>query len=310
MNMIKKIIAAALLTAVSLPASLLAQTAARENYLQRYQLLTSKLGVDGVGVETLLNHWADDYPDDTDMLLGRFSYYLAKSRSNSVKVLDQEKYLGDAPALTLKDSLGNDVNYFTVTDYDDEIFGKSSQAIDKAIELNPDRLDLRLFKISALMAYEKESPDMALSNLNGLIDYNGQKHPQWVYPGLEADDELFTTAVQEYCFSFYRIGTPSAYESFKSLSEKMLNYYPDNPQFLTNIGSYHFVFKHDNKTALKYYNKVLKKNPDYYAAIKNCVLLARNSKDVKLEKKYLAMLARVTDDETEKASAEARLKAL
>ena len=49
------------------------------------------------------------------------------------------------------------------------------------------------------------------------------------------------------------------------------------------------------------YNKVLKKNPDDYATIKNCVLLARNDKNVKLEKKYLPMLIRVTPDETEKA---------
>jgi len=38
--------------------------------------------------------------------------------------------------------------------------------------------------------------------------------------------------------------------------------------------------------------------------------LARNSKDVKLEKKYLPMLIRVTPDETEKAASQARLSAL
>ena len=116
--------------------------------------------------------------------------------------------------------------------------------------------------------------------------------------------------MQDCCFAFYRIATPSSYEAFKEVSEKMLSYYPDALQYMTNIGSYYLVGKKDSKTALKYYNKVLKKRPDDYATIKNCVLLARSDKNVKLEKKYLPMLIRVTPDETEKASAQARLSSL
>ena len=58
------------------------------------------------------------------------------------------------------------------------------------------------------------------------------------------------------------------------------------------------------------YNKVLKLKPDDYAAIKNCVLLARNEKNAKLEKKYLQKLVEVTTDETERTSAKVRLQAL
>ena len=116
--------------------------------------------------------------------------------------------------------------------------------------------------------------------------------------------------MQDCCFAFYQIGTPASYEAFKELSERMLEYYPDAYQYMTNIGSYYLVYKKDSKSALKMYNKVLKKHPDDYATIKNCVLLARNDKNVKLEKKYLPMLIRVTQDETEKASAQARLSAL
>ena len=278
----------------------------QKEYLDRYQLLVSKLGTDGVGIETLLQRWGKDYPDDTDMLLGKFSYYLTKSQSSSIEVKDAAKYLGNAPALTLKDSLGKDVNYFQVMSYDDELFGKATQAIEKAIELNPDRLDLRLFKISSLINYEKDSPDMALAGLKALIS-----HPKWEYPDVvEAGDDLFPSVMQEYCYAFFKIGTPHCFEAFKELSEKMLGYYPDNTVYMTNIGSYYLVYKHDSKAALKMYNKVLKKSPDDYTAIKNCVLLARSDKNIKLEKKYLPMLVRVTPDETEKASAQARLNAL
>ena len=298
----------AVLVSIQFPAH--AQKPSQADYLDRYTLLVNKLGVEGVGVETLLQRWGKDYPDDMDMLLGKFTYYLSKSQSNSMDKIDASKYLGEAPTLTLKDSLGNDVNYFQVTNYDDELFGQATQAIDKAIGLAQDRLDLRLYKIAALIGYEKGSPDMALSGLKELIDYDGHSHPTWIYPGLEPGPDLFPSLVQEYCYTFFRQATPASYEAFKEVSEKMAGYYPKNTVFLTNIGSYYLVYKHDSKNALKMYNKVLKKDPGDYTAIKNCVLLARNDKNKKLEKKYLAMLAKVTPDETEKLQAEARLKSL
>ena len=298
----------AVLVSIQFPAH--AQKPSQADYLDRYTLLVNKLGVEGVGVETLLQRWGKDYPDDMDMLLGKFTYYLSKSQSNSMEKLDASKYLGEAPTLTLKDSLGNDVNYFQVTNYDDELFGQATQAIDKAIGLAQDRLDLRLYKIAALIGYEKGSPDMALSGLKELIDYDGHSHPTWIYPGFEPGPDLFPSLVQEYCYTFFRQATPASYEAFKEVSEKMAGYYPKNTVFLTNIGSYYLVYKHDSKNALKMYNKVLKKDPGDYTAIKNCVLLARSDKNKKLEKKYLAMLAKVTPDETEKLQAEARLKSL
>jgi len=298
----------AVLVSIQFPAH--AQKPSQADYLDRYTLLVNKLGVEGVGVETLLQRWGKDYPDDMDMLLGKFTYYLSKSQSNSMEKIDASKYLGEVPTLTLKDSLGNDVNYFQVTNYDDELFGQATQAIDKAIGLAQDRLDLRLYKIAALIGYEKGSPDMALSGLKELIDYDGHSHPTWIYPGFEPGPDLFPSLVQEYCYTFFRQATPASYEAFKEVSEKMAGYYPKNTVFLTNIGSYYLVYKHDSKNALKMYNKVLKKDPGDYTAIKNCVLLARNDKNKKLEKKYLAMLAKVTPDETEKLQAEARLKSL
>ena len=68
--------------------------------------------------------------------------------------------------------------------------------------------------------------------------------------------------------------------------------------------------KKDYKKALKYYNQVLKKHPDDVTAIRNSILLARAKKDVKLEKKYLAMMVQHGETEVDRASAQARLEAL
>ena len=296
--------------ALALPLFLFAQTP-QEDYIRRYNNLVSRVGPAGVGVETLLDRWAADYPDDTQQLMARFSYFFTKAQTTKVIQLPQDRYLGREPLLPMTDSLGRKNNFFEDAEYDDELFGQALDALDKAIALDPKRLDLRLLRIDALTAYEKGSPDMALSALKALADENYRQHPAWTHESLEkVDDEVFDALIQDYCFTFFRLGTDSSAEAFKSLSEHMLTYKKDDPLFLDNLGSYWLVSKKDYKKALKYYNQVLKKHPDDITAIRNCILLARNKKDVKLEKKYLAMMAQHGATEVDRSSAAARLEAL
>ena len=299
-----------LLVALVLPLSLLAQTT-QEDYIRRYNNLVNRVGPAGVGVETLLDKWAEAYPDDLQQLLARFSFWFDKGQTSNVIQLPQDRYLGREPLVPLTDSLGRKNNYFEDVVYEDESFGLALEALDKAVALNPQRLDLRLLRIDALTAYEKGSPDMALASLKALVDENYKQHPAWTHESLEkVDDEVFKALIQDYCFTFFRLGTDSSAEAFKALSEHCLTYSKDDPLFLDNIGSYWLVSKKDYKKAQKYYNQVLKKHPDDITAIRNCILLARSKKDVKLEKKYLAMMAQYGESEVDRASAKARLDAL
>ena len=298
------------LAALALPLTLLAQTS-QEDYLRRYNNLVNRVGVTGGGVETLLDKWAEEYPDDLQQHLARFSFWFTKAQTTNVIQLSQDRYLGREPLLPMTDSLGRKNNYFEDTEYDDESFGLALEALDKAIAQEPQMLDLRLLRIDALTAYEKGSPDMALSALKALADENYKQHPAWTHESLEkVDDEIFKAFIQDYCFTFFRLGTDSSAEAFKSLSEYMLTYSKEDPLFLDNLGSYWLVSKKDFKKAQKYYDQVLKKHPDDVTAIRNCVLLARQKKDLKLEKKYLAMMAQYGATEVDKASAQARLDAL
>ena len=77
---------------------------------RKYDLLVSQLGPAGVGVETVLDNWEAEDSTDAKMLLGRFSYYFAKSQTGAVVQKPQSRYLGMEPILSLKDSTGNDVD--------------------------------------------------------------------------------------------------------------------------------------------------------------------------------------------------------
>ncbi len=298
------------LAAFLLPVLLLAQTS-QEDYIRRYNNLVNRVGPAGIGVETLLDKWAEEYPEDTQQLLARFSFWFNKCQTSNVIQLPQDRYLGREPLLPLTDSLGRKNNYFEDIVYEDESFGLALEALDKAVALEPRRLDLRLLRIDALTAYEKGSPDMALASLKALTDEHFKQHPAWTHESLEkVDDEVFKALMQDYCFTFFRLGTDSSAEAFKNLSEHLLTYSKDDPLFLDNLGSYWFVCKKDYKKARKYYDQVLKKHPDDVTAIRNSILLARSDKNVKLEKKYLAMMAQYGSTEMDRASAKAQLEAL
>ena len=292
-------------------ALLCAQTRTAEEYESRYNTLVKNVGSNGVGVETLLDNWEKDYPSSVTMMEAKFVFWFTKAQSTEAVVMDRDKYLGQKPLVSLRDSLGNPVNYFQVTTFDDDMFSSAITYIDKAIRQEPERLDLRQAKVSALISYERESPDMAASELRSLIDYDASQKPAWTYAGVgKVDEEYFDGIIQEECFVFFSYGESACYEAFRSISERMLEYDPKNVLFLDNIGSYYLVCRKDSATALSYYKKVLKIKPDDYTAIKNIVLLARNSGDEKLEKKYLPLLIKYTDDEVERLREQGRLDRL
>ncbi|MBQ2090723.1 MAG: hypothetical protein II466_03860 [Bacteroidales bacterium] len=282
----------------------------RESYQEKYNRMVTKSGASGLGIETLLDKWLADYPDDSDALLGKFLYWYSKSQTSKVVPKEQKKFLGQEPVLSLADSLGKTSYYFEELFFDDEVFGNALKAADKMIRVYPDRIDLRFYKIAALTGYEKEKPELAPAELRSLIDFNASQRPTWQHPEFVVDEDFFNAAIQEYCVTFFRYATPAAYEAFRSIAQRMLDYYPDNTMFLNDMGSYYFVYKKDDKTALKYYNKVLKLNKEDNTAIRSCILLARNSKNVKLEKKYLEMMAKYGEAETDRQSAQVRLEFL
>ena len=258
----------------------------QEDYLRRYNNLVERVGPAGLGVETLIDKWEADYPDDIQPLLARFSFCFARSQSTELIQLDRDRYLGQDPVLPLKDSLGRRCNWFQDYHYDDELYAAANLAIDKVIAMEPLRLDLRFLKINAMLAYEKEQPDMTLLELKNLADKHFKTHPAWEYEGLGAvSDDQFKAFMQDYCVTLFRRGSDASSEAFKSLSEHLLRYCKDEPLYLNDLGSYYLI-KRDYKKALKYYEQVLKKHPDDATALQNGLLLARAKKDAKLEKKF------------------------
>ena len=282
-----------LFAALAMIASAAAQTPSSKSFKEQYERQVKMLGSTGIGVETILDRWAEAYPEDGDMLESRFNYYLLKSRTVQIVQKPVEKYLGVKPVLSLKDKEGKPVYYFEEATFVDSLFAMSTKNIDKAIKCHPNVIQYRFDKISALLAYEKESPDMCCAELLSLIDHNFTVKPDWTFTGGKVGEDVFASGIQEYCISFFNMATKGSFEAFRSVSERMVKYLPKNPTFLCNIGSYWLVAKENQKEAQKWYNKVLKIKPDDYTALKNSLLIAKTQKNAKAVAKYTTLLTKI-----------------
>lgn len=275
-----------------------AATAQTTDYQRRYNILLNRVGPAGVGMETLIDNWAKAEPESTDMLQARFYFYLVKSQGTEVVVRSESKYLGAEPILSLKDSTDTDVYYYEVLKYDDELFAQALKVVDKMISIDPGRLDYRFLKANSYLSYERESPDMALSSIMALAYEYKTTKTEWSYledpqqAPVAVDDKMFAQMMQEYCYSLYSLGSPSSYEAFYRLSLRLNEYFPKEADFLGNIGSYHLVVNADCKTAVKYYDKALKLQPDNSSVLHNALIAARRLKNAKLEKKYLKLMGK------------------
>lgn len=260
------------ITAVLVPLLACLSLGAQENVNDikaEYERQVRYVGADGVGVETIINRWEAAAPDDPEVFVARFSFYLAKAVTPEVVMKEQDKYLGREPMFSLKDSLGRDVNYFEDDVYDDALFGEALKAVEKAISLDGDELQYRFYKITATLNYEKESPDMAAEAIEALIDeYAGGGHA-WTLGGRPCTEADFRQGIGEYCYNLFMIASPLSYEYFLDISEKMNRLFPDDTVFINNIGSYWQVVGKNSRKALKYYRKALRIDPEDYVANTN-----------------------------------------
>ena len=291
MKRISAALAALVLVCTALPAQSV-------DWQKKYERQVKAVGISGVGVETILDSWGAADSSSVDYLAARYAFWFDKSHSLVVEAHDSPRYLGMEPMLELSDSSkSNTVWYYQVDSFDDELFGRALRYLDKAAAAMPAELEYRVWKVSALMLYEKESPDMTLGLILSLIDEDRSTGQKWLYQGEEQDRDFFDGLVQEFCWNLFNLGTPQAREAFLKVSEKMLSYDRKSPVFMANVGSYLMSVK-EYKKALKQFDKVLKLDPDNDTAIRNCVTIARILRDDKLKSKYNPMLSRLSSGGT------------
>ncbi len=260
--------------AIALSFAAYCQTTPQE-YLEKYSRLIQRLGYAGVGIETYLDKWEEAFPQDGRMLEARCNYYLAKSMTTEVVIREGSKFLGNKPVISLPDSSGRKINYFEEHFFDDEVFGTAVKYIDRAIQLYPLDILYRADKVNLLLAYEKESPDLAVAEIENLVEMEQTSHPEWTFDGAPLEEGEFSQLISGYCVSLYNVASPISYDAFYSISRQMCKLEPKEPNWLDNIGSYWLVARGNDRKAMSFYKKALKLNKEDQVAKSNISLIER-----------------------------------
>ncbi len=220
-----------------------------------------------------LQEWEKISPDDPELAIAYFNYYVFRNYSNGIAIKPGTPDDKTKDTLNLTDShTGKQAGYFTEeTFYDENDVIKGISYLDKALKKHPDRLDIHFGKVHALSQikyYDKQSEAIIETlPVSRKIENKWLWHEGNPYPG--DAEKFYLNEIQGRIYFFHQINRPDLIEKTASAAIK---YYPDNLYFINDLGGVYFE-KKDFPKALEYFKKAEKIAPNDIIVLYNIAYL-------------------------------------
>ena len=262
---------------------------------------------DTLGQIALLKEWEQKKPEDAELYVAYYNYYVLKSRKELIGLQTEQQ--GES-SLKLQDSTGQIVGFMNgIVNYDDELVQKGFDYIDKGIKKFPNRLDMRFGKVYILGEigdYETFTDEIIKT-----IEYSDTNKNAWLWtdnkPQPDAQQFMLST-IQSYVFQLYETNEDKALDDMRWIAETVLKYYPNHVESLSNLSIVYLV-KKDYDKALEQLLKAEKLAPKDYIILNNIAQAFKNKGDKKNAIKYFELTEKHGDSEA-KAAAKQELKGL
>lgn len=230
---------------------------------------------------SILAQWSESSPDDIDLHIARFNHYINRCMSTA-----------DNPAAA------------------DALADSGLAVIDRAINLFPDRLDLRFGKIFFLGEIRQWQPfaDEIITTLNRSESIGHR----WQYPNFDQGGrQLIIEGVQDYLYTLYEAsqaapadGSPAAQASLtpaqtdvmphiRRVALRAAQLFPAEPSFLSSL-AYTYIAEADYPTALRHLNRAEQLAPNDPAILQQLVDIHTRMKNKKQANIYRTRLAEQT----------------
>ena len=176
----------------------------------------------------------------------------------------------EGESLVLKDSLNQNAGFLgSQIYYDQTELKKGLDKINEGIELYPNRLDMRFGKIYAL----GQIPDWKnfTSEIIKTVEYSAKNNNKWTWTNHEKYDgteKEFLLDIQTYQLQLYNTGDDNLLENMREIATKVLEYYPNHIESLSNIGSTYLITGEYNK-GIEALLRAEKINPKDYIVLGN-----------------------------------------
>lgn len=194
---------------------------------------------DSAAVASLIVEWEKSYPDDAELFSVRANYYYMNAVKEMV-ALSQEKPTDGREYYVMKDSLGEEVYMYSVSQVDSARVTAAQAILADGIARHPHRIDLRLGKV-ALHLKMKENA-LAVQELASALEQSVANQNKWT----GALDEPIETEGISYlrdCVQTYFVQLIN--DGDLATAEKMIDasirHYPQDAIFLTDKGTARFL---------------------------------------------------------------------
>lgn len=270
---------------------------AGQNFNQQYSDLDAKR--DTLGQEKLLGQWKKETPNDPELYVAYFNFYARKSLTEVIR-LDHNVPAGKEALqiqntdTTVKEPVGF---MFSETYYKPKVIGKGFAYIDTAINMFPNRLDMRFGKI--YMLGQTEDYERFTAEIIKAIEHSNKNDNKWLWTGNEKVDnpkDMFLSSIQDYQLQLYNTGDDALLENMKVISETVLKFNPDHVESLSNI-SVSYMIKGDFDNALTPLLKAEKISPTDYIVLSNIAHCYTQKGDKTNAIKYYELTEKYGDEE-------------
>lgn len=257
--------------------------------------------------EKILQSWEKADPNDAELYVSYFNFYVNKSR-NEVVSLTKKPTSKDSIPLT-KENDDKAVAYLgSRVSYEKKNLDAGISYIDKGIEKFPNRLDMRFGKIYILGQIEDYKS--FTSEIVKTINYSNTNKNAWIWTDNKPLDEpkkFMLDAIQDYIVQMFNAGDEYA-NNIQTIAETVLKYYPDSVENLSNL-AISFLIREDYENALVPLLKAEKLAPTDYIILNNIAWAYYSKGDKPNAVKYYNLVVKYGDDDA-KAQANEKLSEL
>lgn len=261
---------------------------------------------DSTAIVSLISDWERLYPGDAELYSLRANYYFMNAINEVVVMSDKEPTDGRR-ALAFRDSLGVTRYMYSEPQYDAVKIGLAKSAMEEGIAKYPDRLDLRLGKVTIHLRANENT--LAVQEIESALERSITNKNKWV-GSLDAPIETDGVSYLRDCVQDYFAGflDTDDLESAKSVIDAAVRLYPKDAMFLADRAAIGY-FSGDLKDALKWYLSSRENAPNDMLVTNNIARIYEELGDKQNAIKFYRIVAN-SDDEDYAESAKAELKRL
>ncbi len=265
-----------------------------QNYKQ--QFTESFTGNDTIAQLAILKQWEKTGKNDPDFYISYFNYYANKSAKEVISI--EPSPMDEEEAWAIKDSLSNTVGFINSrVMYEKEGLKLALEYIDKGIATFPDRLDMRFGK-TYLLGWAYRYDDFT-NEIIETLKQSDKINNKWKWSNNEPVEEpkdFMLSNIQGYIGQLYNSGDDDLLNNMKEISEKVLEYYPETIESLTNLSIVHII-NEDYTNAIEWLKKAEKLAPEDFIVLGNIALCYKMLGDTEKALKYYELVVKHGDDE-------------